>query len=182
MMNLQMLVVIGFRGGALATNRAMERPFPGVDAPMLNQIVMPMEGFVALIAGELLVAMMLPPMPHIVVLAYELATTILTGVRFDLLVCIHMVLKVQLTHKCLGAVLALEGFGGAIRMHPRMYFEIPFGGETFVADSTIVLRICRVRCHVRLYRCLGEYLLAHGTLHWLGIVELIRMRQSYMAT
>lgn len=36
MMNLQMLVVIGFRGGALATNRAVEGPFPGVNAPMLN--------------------------------------------------------------------------------------------------------------------------------------------------
>lgn len=43
MMNLQMFVVIGFRGGALAADRAMEGPFACVNAPMLDQIVMPME-------------------------------------------------------------------------------------------------------------------------------------------
>lgn len=43
MMNLQMLVVIGFRGGALATNRAMEGTFACMNAPMLDQIVMSME-------------------------------------------------------------------------------------------------------------------------------------------
>lgn len=86
--------------------------------------------------------MMLPPMSHIVIFAYELAAAILAGVRFDLLVCIHVILEVQLAHKSLGAVLALERFGCAIGMHPRMYFEIPFCGEALVADGAIVLWIC----------------------------------------
>lgn len=142
MMYLQMLIVIGLCRRAFATDGAVERTLACVDASMLNQIIMPMERLVALVAGELLVAVMLPPMPHIVVLAYELAPAVLARVRLDLLVGVHVILEVQLAHECLGAVLALERLGCAIRMHPRMYFEIPFGGEALVANGAIVLRIC----------------------------------------
>lgn len=177
MMDLQMLVVIGLRGRALAADGAVEWPLPSVNSPMLDQIVVSMERLVALIAGELLVAMMLSPMPHVVVLAYELAAAILAGIRLDLLVGIHVVLEVQLAYKGLGAKLALERFGCAIRMHPRMYLEIPFCGEALVADGAIVLGIRRVRGHVRLDGRFGKDLLAHGTFHGLGIVKLVRMRQ-----
>lgn len=127
MMYLQMLIVIGLCRRALAADGAMEGTLSSVDAPMLDQIIMTMKRLVALVAGELLVAMMLPSMPHIIVFTYELAAAILTGVGLDLLMGIHVVLEVQLANERLGAVFALERFGRAIRMHPRMYLQIPFG-------------------------------------------------------
>jgi len=181
MVDLQMLVMVGLRGGALAADGAGERSLAGVHAPVLDQIVVPMEGLVALVAGELLGAMMLAPMPHVVVLADELAAAVLARVRLDLLVRVDVVLEVQLAHERLWAVLALEGLGRPVCMHPRVDLEIPFGGEALAANGAIVLRLRRVRRHVRLDGRLGEDLLAHGTLHRFGVVELVGVRQPDVA-
>lgn len=124
---------------------------------------------------------MLAPMPHVIIFPYEFAATILACVRFDLFVCIHVILEIHFAHERLGAVFTFEWFRCAIGMYPRMYFQIPFCGEGLIANGTVVLCVHRMCGHVCLNGGLGEGLLAQGTLHRLGVIELIGVCQTYMA-
>jgi len=139
MVDLQMLVVVGLRCGALAADGTRERTLPGMHSPVLYQIVMPMERLIALVAGELLGAMMFAPVSHVIVLADELAAAVLARVRFDLFVRVDVVLEVQLSHKRLWAVFALKGLGRPVGVYPRVDLEIPFGGEALATNGAIVL-------------------------------------------
>lgn len=176
MMYFQVFVVIGLRCGTLAAYGALKWPFACMYASMFDEIVMPMEGLFAQVTGELLIAVMLASMSHVIVFPYEFATAILARVRLDLFVCIHVILEVHLAHKRFGAVFTFEWFRCAIGMHPRVYLQIPFGGEGLIADSTVVLCVHRVCGHVCLNGGLGKGLLAQRTLHRLGVIKLVGVR------
>lgn len=150
MMYFQMFIMIRFRCGTLAAYVTLEWAFACMYASMFDEIIMPMEGFLAQVTGELFVAVMFTSMPHIIIFSYKFAAAILARVRFDLFVGVHVILEIHLAHKRLGAVLTFEWFGGAIGMHPRMYFQVPFGGKGFITNCAVVLCVHRMCGHVRL--------------------------------
>ena len=95
--------------------------------------------------------------------------------------CRHVVLKIRLANKRLRAVFTFEWFRCAIGMYPRVYLQIPFGGEGFIANCTVMLCVHRMCGHVCLNGGLGKGLLTQRALHRFGVIELIGVRQTNVA-
>lgn len=117
-MYFHVLIMISLGGGTFAANSTLERSFAGVNATMFNEVVMTVEGFLTYIASKFLITMMFSSMSQIIIFSNKFTTTHFTCIWSNLFMSIHMILKINFTHKCFRTMLTFIWFSGTIGMNP----------------------------------------------------------------
>lgn len=121
-------------------------------AHMLRQIITPVERFTAVrhLANVLLIVLMLLDVPLAVILAYELAAAVVARVRTNRLVRVHVRYVIRVADEGSFAERAFERLAGSIGMRPPVKFQIPLGGEVFIADDAGVRFAAGVRSEMHI--------------------------------
>lgn len=112
-------------------------------------------------------------MPQPVVLPAELATAVITRVRLDQFVNVHVRIVIGLADKCCRAYVTLERFGRAASVYPSVLLQIPLGAEHFAANVTLELALNVVRPHMVFNARLEVQLAADRTLNTLVLAAQV---------
>lgn len=170
MVYLHVLVVIRLRRGSFTADVAGVRPESAVDAHVIFQVVGPVEGLAAHLTTEHLLVLVLFHVSLAVVLSDELRPTVVTSVRSDALVRVHVGRVVALSDERPLALVALERLRDSRGVRPLVQLQVPLGGEVFVADETRVRPLAAVVAYVHLQRRLQVDALADGALDVLRVL------------